>query len=158
MKNLQSLLNRIEVQVQLDLEAEQRKRGLLDLLAAAVRTGKPSEIQQATESLKEEIDGGRTRATKRTALLEACAEHFGVPASCITLASIAERAGAGGERLVSLRSELRDAAAGVARMHRGLSAAIRCQRRVIGDALAILLADENGNPMNEQGMLVDAEV
>ena len=161
MKNVQSLLNRLEAQARADLDAQARVQSALGVLADAVRTGKPAEVGAATASLKLEIDAGRSLTTRRTAVLQACAEHFGVPASMVTLSSLAERFGPGAERLRELRAELRAAAAAVVRAQRRVAASIRCQRRVIGDVLGVLLANggKGGiDPFAEQGTLVDAKV
>ncbi len=161
MKNVQSLLNRLEAQAHSDLEAQARMQTALGALANAVRTGKPAEVEAATAGLKAEIQTGRSLTARRTALLQVCADHFGVPASMVTLASLAERIGPSATRLRELRTDLRSAAAAVVRAQRRVAASIRCQRRVIGDALGILLTDSGRggiDPFAEQGTLVDARV
>jgi len=160
-KNAQSLLNRLEAQVREDLDAQRRVQSILDALLGVVRSGSPAEITAHFGGLKREIESGSERAARRTALFQALAVQLGVPASMVTLSSIAERAGPAGEHLCELRVELRAAAALVVRTHRKLAATLRCQRRIMNDALAILLSDksgESGNPLIEEGTLVDASV
>ncbi len=164
MKNPQALLNRLEAQVREDLDSQRRVQSILDALAGVVRSGSPVEIAGHFGGLKREIQCGSERATRRTTLFQALAVQFGVPTSMVTLSSIAERAGPAGEQLCALRLELRAAAALVVRTHRKLAATLRCQRRILNDALAILLSDksgmsgESGNPLIEEGTLVDASV
>jgi hypothetical protein len=161
MKNAQSLLNRLEAQVRADIDAQVRIQAQLDTLHVAVRSGSPSEIEAHFEALKAEATAGSERSAKRGLLFQALAAHYGVPATMVTLSSIAERVGPGGERLRELRAELRTATSLVVRMHRKLAASIRCQRRIHSDALAILLSGTDGtrgNPLIEEGTLVDARV
>lgn len=160
MKHVQSLVNRLEAQARADLDAQSRVLAALEALGLAVRQGKPAEIETATALVKHELEAGRSLAARRAAVLESCAAHFGVPASMVTLASLAERIGPAAARLVELRAELRAAAACVVRMQRRLTASIRCQRRVISDALGVLLADggTGSDPLLERGTLVDARV
>jgi hypothetical protein len=99
------------------------------------------------------------------------ARGFGVSAAHLTLSSIVERCSAdartrsSAERLSILRRDLRQAASRVARAGRKSAALFRVRRRILDDALAILLDEPSlaashasiGRPPT-QGSLVDAEV
>ena len=165
MSGVQSLWNRLEAELRVELDAQRRIASALALLAGAVRTGSPAEIEATARSLQPEIDAGRERASRRSALLRSLGGHLGVPAERITLSTLVEHAGPSAERWSELRSRLRDGAAEIARAQRKLAASIRCQRRIFSDALSILLADrttgaphERVDPMSERGTLVDARV
>lgn len=158
MKNAQGLLNRLEAQARLDLEAEKAALQCLERLVDVVRAGSVAELESATLAIKSELESGQARALRRRALIESCAQHFGIAASLVTLGSLCERLGPPAAKLLDLRTELRAVAANIAHINRKLTAAIRLQRRIINDALAILLSDENGNPVDEQGTLINAEV
>ena len=70
--------------------------------------------------------------------------------------SIAERFGSNAERLLELRDQLEEVTRETQRLGRKVGALIGVHRRVTRDVLETLLTDENGNPMNDEGTLVDA--
>ena len=76
----------------------------------------------------------------------------------LTLTSIAERLGPEGEAILQVRGALRDSAARVAREGRRLGRLLSVHRQLARETIEILLTDEHGNPLHDEGTLVDAEV
>jgi hypothetical protein len=92
-------------------------------------------------------------------LLAACAAALGVPASALTLASLAEHARLGGAAdagLEGLREELRRSTAEVLKLGRRVSALARAHRTLSAEALEILLGGLERAGESVEGRLVDA--
>jgi hypothetical protein len=156
--NMQSLLNRLEACVQEEIQARERTHELLVRQERAILDNRSQELAEATREIERELLCGVMRGARRAAVLAALEKHWGVPASAMTLGSIAERAGPGAERLLRLRADLRERSARVARQNRRVAALTRLHRRLIQDVLGALFQEESGAaPLAAAGTLVDAE-
>lgn len=156
MKNLQALMNRLTACVRDDAAAQRRVLKLMEGQEQAILERQPARIERANAELEAELERVEPRNRLRGEVLDALAAHWGVPRGAVTLASVAERFGPGSEPLLQLRGELRLLAADVTRASRRLAALITMHRQIARDVIGLLLTDENGNPLEREGTLIDA--
>ena len=115
-------------------------------------------VEEATAAIQAELGRAPRRAERRGTVIQALATRWKVPAGQLTLTSIAERLGPEGQPLLQVRTDLRDMAAQLARQGRRLGRLLSVHRQLARETIEILLTDEHGNPLHDEGTLVDAEV
>lgn len=123
----------------------------------AVRARDLDALEAASRRLEELGRRGALRARRRDRRLADLARIWSVPASALTLGSVAERLGSDGAELAELRGALRQGAAELLRVTRRVGALVAAFRRVAGEVVELLLTDEDGTPLHAGGGLVDAE-
>ena len=155
--NTDSLRNALEAYVQEEIGARKRMIAILARQTQAVTRGKPSDLDAATRILERELALQIERSARRKKLLDAFAALWSVASDALSLSSIAERCGAGSERLLALRRDLRDATASLARENRRFAALVALHRRVVNELIGVLIGDDGAAPLSRAGTLVDAE-
>ena len=146
--------------VRADLDAQRRAEGLLDDGCELLRTaGDRAELDELVYRVSKELAGAPERARRREAVLASFAESFRVPLESVTLGSIAARVGAcqEAERLLVLRAELRRTVESVRRKARKLSSLAGFHRRLVHELVEVILGEEGKNPLEDRGVLVDAQ-
>lgn len=156
-EDLQSLLNHLVAGVREEILAGERTLELLECQQHAVIARDHAGLSAATRSLAEHLATAPQRSARRERVLARLGAAWGVPASVLTLSSVAERAGAGAEPLLAERSELRRVTAEVVRENKKTAALLLLHRRVVREVLDLFLTDEDGKPVEGEGTLVDAE-
>ena len=141
-----------------EVAGQRRLLATLELQEEATIAHDVGRVDEHTAAIQAELGRAPGRAERRETLVQALAAHWNVPASVLTLTSIAERLGPEGESLLQVRSDLRDIAARVARQGRRLGRLLSVHRQLARETIEILLTDEQGNPLHDEGTLVDAEV
>ena len=147
------LMNHLLASVDQDIEAQERMLLLLAEQERTVLEEHPEGVVNATAAIESELE---SYGARREQLFSCFGELFGVPAGGLTLSMIVERFGAGSEGLARRRSRLRECTAKVVRKQRFVAALLREHRRFITDLLGLILTDETGNPVQEEGALIDA--
>jgi hypothetical protein len=147
----------LEIHVREEIAARERLLALIQRQEDAVLAGASEELARVTREVEGELALQATRARTRQALFNTFARRFAVPVSELSLSSIAERCGAAGERIATLRRELRDATASVARKNRRLNALVSMHRRVLNDLIHTVLGVDAGREQHATGTLVNAE-
>ena len=158
MKNLDSMNLHLCAVVRDDLVGQERLFLALDAQEAAVENHDPEALEVATTQVSNELEASALRSTKRGRLLQSFADQFGVAGGSVTLGSVAARLGEAGQQLGELRLELRDLAQRVVDKNRRVAALVAMHRHVTNEILENVLADDDGNPVHERGVLLDAEV
>lgn len=158
MTNPQSLLHSLEAYVQDEIGARQRMIEIVARQEDAVLRGKAHDLELATRELEAELALQTDRAGRRTKIFAVFGTHWQVAPAALTLSSIAERIGAGSDRLLALRHDLRDATAALARRNRRLAALTTLYRRVLSDVIETLVSGDDATPLANAGTLVNAEV
>ncbi len=156
--DLGSLRNHLLGWARDELASQERLSTILQLQEEATVAHDVTRVDEQTAAIQEELKRAPGRAQRRERLVRALATHWNVPASVLTLTSIAERLGPEGEAILQVRSDLRDSAARVAREGRRLGRLLAVHRQLARETIEILLTDEHGNPLHDEGTLVDAEV
>ncbi len=156
MKNPKSLLRHLEACAQDDLQAQARIHELLALQSAALSARDTQGVEKTTGELDRELDAGLSRVTRRGQVIEGFASLWGVPASVLSLSSIAERYGPGSEKLEELRKQLRAATKEVMEAGRRNAALIRMHRDVVHEVMGVIFAEDGQNPLDVEGSLVNA--
>jgi len=156
--DLGSLRNHLLGWARDELASQGRLAALLVLQEEAAVAHDVQQVEEQTAALKSELGRAPRRAERRGTVIRALAAHWNVPASQLTLTSIAERLGTEGEPLLQVRSDLREMAAQVARRGRRLARLLSVHRQLARETIELLLTDEQGNPLEDEGILVDAEV
>ncbi len=157
MMNIDSLTIHLCAVVREDLVGQERLYVALEAQEQAVLGHDPDALEKATILVADQLEASALRATKRARLVQTFADHFGVAGGTVTLGSIAARLGESGQNLSELRLELRDLAERVLAKNRRVSALISMHRNVTNEILESVLADGEGNPIHERGVLLDAE-
>ncbi|MAE29547.1 MAG: flagellar export chaperone FlgN [Planctomycetota bacterium] len=157
MKSERSLINHLEVCVEEDLASQRRLVQLIAQQEAAIVDNDTGALSAATEALEAELRQAPTRSGNRERVLRGLARAWRIHRDSITLASAAERAAEGGERISELRQDLRGATAEVARATRRLAALATMHRNVVREVIDALLGDETSSPVLSAGTLVNAE-
>ena len=157
MKSERSLLNHLVVCVEEDLAAHRRYVGLLARQEEVIIQNDAGGLLEATDALEVELRSAPIRTANRERILSRLARIWRVHRGSITLASAADRAGEGGDRLRALRQDLRTATAEVAQANRRLAALSTLHRSIVRGVIDTLLGDEGSSPVLAAGTLVDAE-
>lgn len=157
MKELQILVRHLEAHLQDELAAQERTLALLDAEEQALRGRDPHLVLERTTALERELATGVGRARRREELLARLGALWRVPAATLTLSSIAERAGAEGERIRRLRGELRERVAKVVKLARRVATLARTHQRFFSDVLQSLFAAIGAGDVRQNGSLLDAE-
>lgn len=155
-------LRELEAWCQEELAAKQREeRWLADLERALI-----AEDGEQVVTLVESLEGSRQTCLSREPRMRQArgvlAGHLELPVEACTLGSLAERCGAEGERLATLRGELRAQVHRVSLRTKRVGTLARQQRRFLSDVLAELFgvdpadtfSGEHEAPCN--GRLVDS--
>jgi len=157
-QSIASLVKHLEAWTRAEIVGQQKLADCLMKQMEAVAEQAPADVVAATQSLDRELGTVAKRLALKQRILAGFEEHWGVPASTMSLVSIAERVGAEGAPLLELRKELRDASATVVGLNRKASALLALHRGLYREIIETLLADEHGNPLEQAGSLVDASV
>ena len=158
--------NQLTAWVRCELEEQAAILAALEEQERCVSGGSPAEVEEASAEVARAIEAEAERRSRLTRILSRLADELGLPASVLTLGSVTERLGGGptaqgvrdplADQLWRLRDELRVAVERVAAQARRVAAVITMQRAVVHDVLTALLSDENGNPVQSEGTLIDA--
>jgi hypothetical protein len=157
MTSPRSLLHDLETYVQDEVGARQRMIDIVARQEVAVLHGRAVELEQATRDLERELALQVDRASRRQRILTGFGAAWRLSPSVLSLSSIAERIGPGTERLLTLRRELRDSTATLAKRNRRLAALTTIYRRVLGDVIETLVSGEDSAPLDNTGTLVNAQ-
>ena len=158
--------NQLLVWARTELEEQRALMAALDEQERCVSGGDPDAISTASAALVERLEAELERRGRLTRIFERLAGEMGLPASVLTLGSVAERLGGGpaatrpdplAQQLFDLRVELRAAVERVRDRAREVAAIAGMQRSVVRDVLSALLSDEHGNPVHTDGTLIDAQ-
>jgi hypothetical protein len=150
--------NRLEANLREELAAQVELLELLRRQEAAVVARTPDDLVEVTSHIESELSAAAARRLRREPILRKVAELVQAAPSALTLRSIAERLGDEGVRLRGLREELREATSRVVRQNRRVAAVLGLHRRLNQEVLELVLAEEDSNPFERTGALVDAEV
>ncbi len=158
MSRLLAERNRLEANLRAELTSQSELLDLLRRQEAAVVARTPDDLVAVTSRIESVLSAAAARRLRREPNLRKVAELMQVAPSSLTLRSIAERLGEEGTRLRALREELREATSRVVRQNRRVAAVVGLPRRLNQEVLALVLAEEDSNPFERTGALVDAEV
>ena len=157
MKELKTLLRRLEAHLQDEIGAQDRTLALLASEQEALAGRDPELVLARTAALERELQSGVARARRREEILAALAEFWRLPPGTLTLSSIAERAGSEGERVLRMRAELRERSAKSVKLARRVGALARTHQRFFSDVLQTLFSGLGATDARVGGQLVDAE-
>ncbi len=153
----QAVLNHLLAWLRDEIAAQDSRLNSLKELCGSMSKRDPALVEQLLENVQKQDGTSRSRETKRKAIFEALGKHWQVNANLLTLRSIAERMGPSGSELRELRQELAGKAKRVIEASRMVSATAHMHRAVILDVLNVLFEGNDGDPLEEQGRLLDAE-
>ncbi len=151
---LQSLVHKLEAQLQEERGVQGRLLSLLDAQEKAVLAGDGRALEITGSDIERELSTEPRRERNRRELFEDVASMLGVPMRILTVRSIAERLGADGERLSRLRNELEEALLAVRRKAQRISVLARGHQEVLRDVMCLLLGTDGETG---DGLLVNAE-
>ncbi len=159
MSHANTLINHLEANAREELAAQDRFMTLLDEQERAIVSGRAEGVVQSSKSIEAESAQAARRAASRQQILKGISNAWQVPVTAMTLGSIAERAGAHGQRLADLRSELRSKTSDVIRKNRQVSAVARLHHHVIREVIGTIFSDDGSGFLDENasGNLIDAE-
>jgi hypothetical protein len=156
-KELEVRLRQLEAHLQDEIAAQHRAATLLAEEEAALLGRDPALVLERTTALERELHGGVARARRRAELFESLGALWNVPADVLTLSSIAERAGAQGERVRRMRGELRELCASNVKLARRVGALARTHQRFFSDVLQTVFGELGASNASAGGRLLDAE-
>ncbi|MFT5048703.1 MAG: hypothetical protein ACI8QZ_000090 [Chlamydiales bacterium] len=158
--------NHLLAWVRTEISEQQRILVVLAEQEASISGGTPAEVESTTARVSEALTSQTDRRKRLEKILMRVAKDLGVPASTMTLGSAAERLGGGpdamgardasADQLWRMRAELRDIVKQVTDYNRRIASLIGLQRGIVRDVLSALLSDENGDPIQSEGSLIDA--
>lgn len=157
MRDLKTQMRRLEAHLQGELAALDRTHALLVSEEEALRGRDPNLVLERTSALERELGTAVARARTRDELLNGLGSLWRVPPATLTLASIAERAGPEGERVLRMRADLRERAARNVKLARRVAALARAHQRFFSDVLQSLFAELGASDARAGGNLVDAQ-
>lgn len=157
MSSATTWLRQLEAYVQEELGAQGRLIALLEDQERALLSHSRPAIESASHALQAQFAASSTRSRRREELVSRIAQVWGVAPQTLTLASIAERAAADGERLARQRAELQRATRKAQRLARRTAAAARLHSRLSNEIVRACLGADALSPRVEAGTVVDAE-
>lgn len=155
--NLQSIVNHLEACLEQEISAKQQSIEWIESMENAIKNN-DSETFEAIA-----LDGTKLcrvedqAAKRRKSLMGELAQVWNVHAEALTLGSVVRRLAGQGERLDTLRKELRQAVATVIKRQRRLSALIGLHQRINADIMQLMLGCDSHEEVNRGGALVNAE-
>jgi hypothetical protein len=152
--SLQTLADALEALVRDEIAGKVRLVREIGRQETALVSGRPEDIDVATRAVEVELAKELERARRRDAIFTRLAAHWSVSTRTLTLSSIAERLGSGGEKLRALRADLRVAIADVLRKNRRVARLVTVQHGVVTETVATLLGV--GAQDQEPGALFEA--
>ena len=153
-------LGRLVAVVRDELAAHERLAALLAQQEASVARPRSDAFREATLAIEAELARAPHRTQKRETALKAIGAELGVAGAALTLTSLAERFGAGGDALRDERDRLQSIALRTQARTRKVAALVRVHREVTRELLQSALGDEDeprGDVLSG-GTLIDAEV
>lgn len=153
----QALHNHIIAWIRNEIASQDIRLASLQDLRESMSSRDPQMVEERLAKVQLEDGGTRARETKRKAIFEAFGKLWQINPNVLTLRSIAERMGDEGADLMALRSELSKTIKSVSDASRMVSATAHMHRAVILDVLNVLFDGNAGDPLEEQGRLLDAE-
>ncbi|MCP5022417.1 MAG: hypothetical protein GY930_11655 [bacterium] len=153
----QALNNHIIAWIRNEIAAQDIRLTSLRELCDSMSRRDPQVVEETLARVEKEDESSRARETKRKAIFEGFGEYWQVNPNVLTLRSIAERMGDTGADLMALRLELAEKVKSVNEASRMVSATAHMHRAVILDVLNVLFDGNAGDPLEEQGRLLDAE-
>lgn len=124
---------------------------------AALRASDLAAFEAATLRVQRDADASNERHKRRDRIVAGIAQHYGVSARHVTLASVIERAGPEAGSLPELRRELRSAAQDAARRMRRLRRVMVVLRDLNREILGSFLGSTGARALDDEGSLVNAE-
>jgi hypothetical protein len=153
----QALWNHLSAWIRDELAAQDARLNTLEELRASMSQRNPEALDQILQTVQEQDKTSRSRETRRKTVFEGLGKHWQISPNVLTLRSIADRMGASGKELLELRGQLQEKVKSVSVAGRMVNATARMHRSVIVDVFDILFEGSGGDPMEEQGRLLDAE-
>lgn len=154
MTNVTLLYKELESWIQTETLASDRLRALVDAQIESVRSRNPRGLEEATRAVSKALLARAASDTVRMNLFQRIAKAHGVPWTTLTLGAIVERAGADGDVLAALRTELRRATSDLMRSVRRMSVLARAHREIVREALVTIAGADS---LSRGGALVNAE-
>ncbi|MFT5197894.1 MAG: hypothetical protein ACI87O_000538 [Planctomycetota bacterium] len=153
----QAIWNHLSAWIRDESAAQETRLTSLRELRESMSQRDPQLLDDALAKVQEQDKTSRSRETRRQAIFDSLGKHWQVSPNVLTLRSIAERMGEGGSELLEMRTELADKLKQVTEASRMVSATAHMHRSVILDVMNVLFEGHGGDPMEEQGRLLDAE-
>ena len=107
--------------------------------------------------MERELSSNAERGGRRARIVALLAAQWDVAPTALTLASIATRLGAAGERVLAKRSALREAVASELWANRRLGVLMGAERRLVRDLLCTIYGEDVEKALDGAGILIDAE-
>ena len=152
-----AVLNHLMVWLREEVDQQVRRKRALTDLCKAMSQPDPQGCEAVLERVHQEESRSRARETKMRTIFQALGKLWGVSPKVLTLRSIAERSGSLGAEILELREALESIVREVGMEAKKVSATARIHRSVILEVLNTLFDSAAGDPMEEQGRLLDAE-
>ena len=134
-----------------ELAAKQREERWLSDLERALIAEEGEQVVGLVEHLETSRQGCVGREPRLSHARSVLAKHFDLPAEACTLGSLAERCGAEGQRLATLRGELRAQVHRVGLRTKRVGTLARQQRRFLSEVLVELFGVDPGDSFNAEG-------
>ncbi|MBL4769819.1 MAG: hypothetical protein JKY61_01420 [Planctomycetes bacterium] len=153
----QAIWNHLSAWIREETAAQEARLEVLEELRNSMSQRDPKVAEGILERLQNQDKTGIGRENRRQAIFASLGKHWQISASMLTLRSIAERMGDEGSELMELRNQLVEVVKKVTVGGRMVSATAHMHRSVILDVLSVLFDGHHGDPLEEQGRLLDAE-
>ncbi len=140
-----------------ELPAQKQRLDNLRALRASMAHQDPSVCEALLETVQAEERSAHTREARVRTLLGRFADLWQVEAEDCQVSTVAERLPSEASLLLSLRGELRDVMQELALEGQRVMATARVHRGLILEVLNEIFDPTPGDPMEEQGHLLDAE-
>lgn len=150
-------LRQLEAWLQEELGARHALADMLEAQGQALLEGDIDRVEACTFAVQESAQAAASRGLRRSALMDALAESFGVASGSLTVGSICERLGQEAERAGKLRAELLEMTRAELEQVKRNAALARAQGQATTEILKIVLGSDDGSdPTERSGGLVNA--
>ena len=155
--NEKAALNHLTAWLRDEIQSQEERAETLAELRLTLSKKDPSDCERVLERVHRQENQGRVAEKRCQAIFRALGLQWDVSPKVLNLRSIAERAGEDCLRILELRGELVEKLERVQMEGKKVSATARVHRGIILEVLNGLFDQKVGDPMEEQGRLLDAE-
>ena len=150
-------LNHLTAWLRDEIQFQGERVGTLATLRETLAKKDPSECEEILERVHAQEARGRSSEKRRLSIFKALGLQWNVSPTLLSLRSIAERAGDDGVRILEMRSQLAEKLQQVQSEGQMVSATARIHRGIILEVLNGLFDQKVGDPLEQQGRILDAE-
>ena len=156
-KSEKALFNHLTTWLREEIQAQRLRLDTLHNLRASMSEREPSRCERLIQMVQTQEKDAHSREARCQALFSRFAELWDLPEGSCTLRTVAVKFPEESAAILEQRAELQTLVQGIALEGKRVSATARMHRALVLDVLNAIFEPTSGDPLEEQGHLLDAE-